>query len=240
MSRPGPSLKRSGYPELDRRLIGRAHPRLEREGVDRPDHVSAIAIILPKIRRREPRAADRKRSTIPPSSETGTGPRPTSMTRSAITASRSPTTCAAAMLDGVVLVPDGVAKITLRVIRIIKPPSDHPSKRIWHCDRAGSRQHRRVPTPDPDSRDGTPSEPVRHPSSRASNLVRHGRQRDKRTTTSLDVLVKVAGTEPSPAEEAATSEARGPKSRAVASIETHQSAARSKCDPSGCCVSPKR
>src|ERR1700733_7794952 len=54
VSRTGPSARQA-----------RAHPRLEREGVDRPDHVSAIAIILPKIRRPEPRATDWKRTHDP-------------------------------------------------------------------------------------------------------------------------------------------------------------------------------
>ena len=62
------------------------------------------------------------KSTIPPSSDQGTGPRPT---RAGVIRSHGLALASSAggnLLDGVVLVPDGVAKVTLRVSRVIDPP----------------------------------------------------------------------------------------------------------------------
>ncbi|MGH2868456.1 MAG: hypothetical protein ACRDNK_12935 [Solirubrobacteraceae bacterium] len=61
--------------------------------------------------------------TIPPSGETGSGPRPTSVdaVRAHGLALTDPVR-GTDLMDGVLLVPDGVARITLRPIRVIRAP----------------------------------------------------------------------------------------------------------------------
>jgi hypothetical protein len=61
--------------------------------------------------------------TIPPSSHIGTGPRPTSVeTVRAHGLALAGNVRGKDLMDGVLLVPDGVARITLRPIRVIKAP----------------------------------------------------------------------------------------------------------------------
>ena len=201
MSRPGPSLKRSGYPELDRRLI-----RLERIPA-----WSAKVLIVPTTFQPSPSSPRRSEGvnlvlrigsapTIPPSSETGTGPRPTSIdTVRAHGLALADNVRGNYMLDGVVLVPDGVAKITLRVIRIIRTPVTIDPSQFGTAtapvhDNIAAFQ---LPIPTATSRHafsslfGTAAVAQATWYDTDGNVIKH-------TTTSLDVLIKVSGTKPRP------------------------------------------
>lgn len=201
MSRPRPSLKRSGYPELDRRLA-----RLERIPA-----WSAKVLIVPTTFQPSPSSSRRSEgvnlvlrigsaATIPPSSESGTGPRPTSIdTIRAHGLALTNNVRGNDTLDGVVLVPDGVAKITLRVIRIIKAPVTVDPNQFGTAtapvhDNIAAFQ---LPIPTATSRHafsslfGTAAVAQVTWYGTAGNVIKH-------TTTSLDVLIKVSGTKSRP------------------------------------------
>jgi hypothetical protein len=117
-------LARLGYPKLDRALV---------RVVKIPSWDAKVGI-EPATWQPSPSSPRRvegvdlsmwigSKSTIPPSSEIGTGPRPTSVgTLRAHGLALTNNARGKHLMDGVLLVPDGVARITLRPIRVIGPP----------------------------------------------------------------------------------------------------------------------
>ncbi len=117
-----PCLARFGHPKLDRALMSVIRSGVAREGRNRADLLAAITVIAPRSEGVDLELWIGPKSTIPPSSDQGTGPRPT---RAGVIRSHGLALASSAggnLLDGVVLVPDGVAKVTLRVSRVIDPP----------------------------------------------------------------------------------------------------------------------
>ena len=139
-------------------------------------------------------------ATIPPSSESGTGPRPTSIdTIRAHGLALTNNVRGNDTLDGVVLVPDGVAKITLRVTRIIKAPVTVDPNQFGTAtapvhDNIAAFQ---LPIPTATSRHAFSS---LFGTAAVAQVTWYGTDGNviKHTTTSLDVLIKVSGTKSRP------------------------------------------
>lgn len=124
LTMPAGSARRLGYPKLDRGLLRVVkipawhakvgiEPATWQPSPSSPHRSEGIALEL----------WIGSKPTIPPSSDVGTGPRPTS-----IDAFRAHGLALAGivrgknLMDGVTLVPDGVARVTLRPIRLGKVP----------------------------------------------------------------------------------------------------------------------
>jgi len=140
--------------------------------------------------------------TIPPSSDIGTGPRPTSVdTVRAHGLALADGVRGTNLMDGVLLVPDGVARITLRPIRIIQAPVKIDPSRFGTAtatvhDNLAAFQ---LSIPTAASRRtflgtgmfGTSAVAQTTWFDASSNVIKH-------TTTNLDVLIKVVGKGPLP------------------------------------------
>ncbi len=133
--------------------------------------------------------------TIPPSSDDGTGPRPTSVeTIRAHGLALTDNGRGEDMLDGVILVPDGVARITLRVRRLMGAPVRIDPSRFGA---AAATVHDNIAA----FRLTIPTAVSRHAFSGLFGTgavaqvtwFNAGGDVIKRTTTTFDVLIKVSG-----------------------------------------------
>lgn len=138
--------------------------------------------------------------TIPPSSDIGSGPRPTSVdTIRAHGLALADNAPGQNLIDGVILVPDGVARITLRLIRVIHAPlSIDPNQ----FGTATATVHDNIAAfqlsiPAATSRNtlsgmfGTSAIAETTWFDASGNVIKH-------TTTNLDVLIKVVGKRAAP------------------------------------------
>ena len=193
-------LAQLGYPQLDRALM---------RVVKLPAWHAKVGI---EPATWEPSRSSRQRSegldlelwmgskpTIPPSSDIGTGPRPTSVdafrAHGLALADAAP---GKKLLDGILLVPDGVARITLRPIRVIRAPVRVDAGRFGtatatvHGNVAAFQLA--IPTVIPKAAGGDTVSGMFGTSAvvqatwldASGNVIKH-------TTTNLDVLIKVAG-----------------------------------------------
>lgn len=194
-------LARLGYPKLDRSLV---------RVVKIPSWDAKVGI-EPATWQPSPSSPQRaegidlsmwigSKSTIPPSSEIGTGPRPTSVgTLRAHGLALTNNARGEHLMDGVLLVPDGVARISVRLIRIIGSPASVDPTEFGAAtatvhDNIGAFQ---LSIPTARNRRafsgmfGTSAVAQTTWFDASGNVIKH-------TTTNLDVLIKVIGKGPMP------------------------------------------
>lgn len=194
-------LARMGYPKLDRSLARVVHlpawhakvglePATFQPSPSSPQRVEGLDLEL----------WIGSSPTIPPSTDIGTGPRPTSVgTLLAHGLTLATGVRGTNMIDGVMVVPDGVARITLRPTRLVAPPVTLDPSRFGT---ASATVHDNIaafqlPIPSGASRSmysgeyGIPAVAQAVWYDATGNVV-------KRTTTNVDLLVNVRGRGPRP------------------------------------------
>ena len=197
--RPPADLERTlakwGYPKLDRSLVR----------VVRIPAWPAKVGIEPSTLRVSPSSRPRSEGvdlslwvgsgpTIPPSTEDGTGPLPTSIeTLKAHGLALTAKAPGREHMDGVILVPDGVASITLHVLRVTKAPVRVPA---GHFATVTGRVHDnlamfQLPIPTVFSRDGVSSMFGTAAIAQTTWFDASGKV-IKHTTTTVNVLVRFA------------------------------------------------
>lgn len=203
--------KRWGYPKLDRALVRVVHlpawhakaalePATFQPSPSSPNRVEGLDLNLWIGSAR----------TIPPSSDTGTGPRPTTVsTLLAHGLAITDGTPGKKLVDGVMVVPDGVARITLTPIRLIHPPVTVNPSRFGTAtatvrDNVAAFQ---LPIPTLANRHAFSGE-FGAPAVAQDVWFDAGGNVVKRTTTTLDLFVTVSGKGPSPGSLAAAQHRR--------------------------------